>query len=89
MKKLMALIVLVSAIVLAPVAKAETVRTCSSVYGGGEVCGESTTEVVVEHKTVEAGISDLQMWQVIAILGGVGMAATILYKFSYRWYLFD
>lgn len=89
MKKLMVFFVLLSALVIAPVAKADKVRTCSSVYGGGEVCGESTTEVVVEHKTVAAGISDLQMWEVIAILGGMGAIATVLYKLSYRWYIFD
>ncbi|MFH2019244.1 MAG: hypothetical protein ABII80_01330 [bacterium] len=89
MKKLMALMILIGALVMAPVAKADKVRTCSSVYGGGEVCGESTTDVVVEHKVVAAGISDLEMWQVMAILGGVGAVATVFYKLSYRWYLFD
>lgn len=89
MKKLMVSIWLLMALVLVPSAKAETVRTCSSVYGGGEVCGESTTTVVVEHEPVEAGILDSQLLGAFVVLGAMGVVATFLYKFSYRWYIFD
>jgi hypothetical protein len=59
MKKL----IVVTALLIASVApvSAETVRTCSSVYGGGEVCGETTANTTVEHKVVETGASDNQM----------------------------
>ena len=60
MKKLIVLVTLLFA-VAAPVS-AETVRTCSSVYGGGEVCGETTTTVTVEHQVVNAGIMDYELW---------------------------
>ncbi|KKU45625.1 MAG: hypothetical protein UX64_C0026G0001 [Microgenomates group bacterium GW2011_GWC2_46_7] len=82
------LITLVTVLILSstPVS-AETVRTCSSVYGGGEVCGEATTSVTVEHKTVAAGVNDLQLWQVIAGVAGIAFVSTLLYKLSYRWYI--
>lgn len=68
-------------------AYAETVRTCSSVYGGGEVCGESTTNITVEHTIVDAGVGGTSIWQVIAMIGGAAAVATILYKISYKWYV--
>lgn len=86
MKKLIVLVTLLFAVV-AP-ASAETVRTCSSVYGGGEVCGETTATVTVEHKTVNAGILDYELWQIVAGVFGVAVLATVLYKLSYRWYIF-
>lgn len=69
-----------------PVA-AETVKTCSTVYGGGEVCGETTTTVTVEHKTVNAGINDWELWQVVAGVLGIALVASVLYRLSYRWYI--
>ena len=93
MKKLFVVLVLLAAIA-APTfvgkpARAETiVRTCTQQYGGGEVCGETTIE---EHpaREVEAGITDLQLWQVIMLTGGVAAVATVFYKVSYRLYIFD
>lgn len=86
MKKLIVLVTLLFAFALP--ASAETVRTCSSVYGGGEVCGETTTTVTVEHKTVDAGILDYELWQIVAGVFGVAVLTTVLYKLSYRWYIF-
>jgi len=85
MKKLIVLVTLL--FVFAIPASAETVRTCSSVYGGGEVCGETTTTVTVEHQTVNAGIMDYELWQIVASVFGVAVLATALYKLSYRWYI--
>lgn len=87
MKRLIALVTVI--LLSATPVKAETVRTCSSVYGGGEVCGETTTDVTVEHKTVAAGANDIQLWQVMAGVAGIALVSTILYKLSYRWYIFD
>lgn len=86
MKKL---IVVATLIVLAstPV-KAETVRTCSSVYGGGEVCGETTSNVVVEHKVVETGANDNQMLKLVLSIAGAAALATGLYKLTYKSYIF-
>lgn len=66
---------------------AETVRTCSSVYGGGEVCGESTTNVTVEHKVVETAASDSQMIQLLLSIAGAAIVATGLYKLTYKSYI--
>ena len=67
-------------------AHAETVRTCSSVYGGGEVCGETTSNTTVEHKVVETGAGDNQMYKLILSLAGAAIVATGLYKMTYRTY---
>ncbi|EKD80573.1 MAG: hypothetical protein ACD_40C00054G0006 [uncultured bacterium] len=85
MKRLIALVTVL--LISATPVSAETVRTCSSVYGGGEVCGEATTTVTVEHKTVAAGMNDLQLWQVIAGVALLASVSTLLYKLSYRWYI--
>lgn len=66
---------------------AETVRTCSSVYGGGEVCGESTTNVTVEHKVVETAASDSQMIKFLLSIAGAAVVATGLYKLTYKSYI--
>lgn len=66
--------------------RAETVRTCSSVYGGGEVCGETTTNVTVEHKVVETGASDNQILKLILSVAGAAIVATGLYKMTYKIY---
>lgn len=73
--------------VFASSASAETVRTCSSVYGGGEVCGESTTTVTVEHKVVETGADDKQMIKVLLSVAGAALVATGLYKLTYKSYI--
>ncbi len=84
MKKLIVVATLLVASVL-PV-RAETVRTCSSVYGGGEVCGETTT-TVVEHKVVETGASDNQMIKILTSLAGAALVASALYKLTYKSYI--
>lgn len=87
MKKLIAIISLLTLTAL-PV-HAETVRTCSSVYGGGEVCGETSasTTTTVEHKVVATGVADNQMIKLIAGLAGAAFVATALYKLTYKSYL--
>ena len=67
--------------------RAETVRTCSSVYGGGEVCGETTTNVTVEHKVVETAASDSQMIKLLLSIAGAAVVATALYKLTYKSYI--
>jgi hypothetical protein len=68
-------------------AHAETVRTCSSVYGGGEVCGESTTSTTVTHTVVATGASDNQMIKILAGLAISAAIATGLYKLTYKSYI--
>jgi len=68
-------------------AHAETVRTCSSVYGGGEVCGETTTNTTVTHEVVETGASDSQMIKLLLSIAGVAIVATGLYKMTYKSYI--
>lgn len=65
---------------------AETVRTCSSVYGGGEVCGESTTSTVT-HTVVETGAADNQILTILLGIAGAAALATGLYKLTYRSYI--
>ena len=86
MKKL---IVIATLIFLAStrIAHAETVRTCSSVYGGGEVCGESTTAVTTTHTVVETGASDEQMIKMLLGLAGAAIVATGLYNLTYKSYI--
>jgi hypothetical protein len=87
MKKL----IVVTALLLTSVlpASAETVRTCSSVYGGGEVCGENTTTVVTEHNIIETktGANDNQMIKLLLSIAGAAALATGLYKLTYRSYI--
>ncbi len=88
MKRLIALVIML--FVFASTASAETVRTCSSVYGGGEVCGETTTTTTtIEHKTVNTGINDLELWQVLAIMATLASISTLLYKLTYKFYILD
>ncbi len=72
-------------IFVAPVS-AETVRTCSSVYGGGEVCGETTTTTVT-HTVVETGASDNQVIKILASLAGAAILSSVLYKLTYKSYI--
>ena len=87
MKKLMVLVALI--IISATPARAETVRTCSSVYGGGEVCGENTTSETVEHKVivVETGSNDAQMIKFLLSIAVAAVVATALYKLTYKSYI--
>ena len=84
MKKLIVVATLFAASVL-PVS-AETVRTCSSVYGGGEVCGENTTTTTVTHTVVETGANDKQMFTMLVSVAGAALLATGLYKLTYKSY---
>jgi len=71
MKKLIVFALLL--ILSASSVSAETVRTCSTVYGGGEVCGETTTTTVVKHEVKETAVSDYEM--VYFLLSIAGAAA--------------
>lgn len=84
MKKLLVIVTLVFA--FSTPALAETVRTCSSVYGGGEVCGETTTSTVT-HTVVETGANDSQMIKLLLSIAGAAALATGLYKLTYKSYL--
>lgn len=80
MKKLI-MVAILFALNILPV-HAETVRTCSSVYGGGEVCGETTT-----HEVAATGASDDQMLTIMLGLLGSALVATGLYKLTYKSYI--
>lgn len=73
--------------VTATSASAESVRTCSSVYGGGEVCGESTVNQTVEHLAVETGEGDNQMIKTLGSIAMAALVATALYKLTYKSYI--
>ena len=67
---------------------AETVRTCSSVYGGGEVCGETTTTTTtVTHEVVETGANDNEMIKLLGSFALAALVATGLYKLTYKSYI--
>jgi len=85
MKKQIVLVAILLGLSVSTVS-AETVRTCSSVYGGGEVCGETTVNTTVEHKVVETGASDNQMIKLLLSLSGAAIVATGLYKLTYKNY---
>ncbi len=85
MKKLIVVTALLIASTLP--ASAETVRTCSSVYGGGEVCGESTVNQTVEHLAVETGEGDNQMIKTLGSIAMAALVATALYKLTYKSYI--
>jgi len=86
MKRLIALVAVMFIVSSTP-ALAETVRTCTSVYGGGEVCGETTTTVTVEHKVVETGFGDNQVVNLLLGLAGAAAIASVLYKLTYKSYI--
>lgn len=87
MKKQIVIATIIAFATLATPAHAETVRTCSSVYGGGEVCGENTTNTVVTHTVVETGAADNQMIKLLLSIAGVAIVATGLYKLTYKSYI--
>lgn len=88
MKKLIATLLLTSMLVMVPTVKAEETVTCSTTQYGGAVCGVSTdSETIVTHETVDAGIADWSLVQIIAFAGITAVAASLLYKASYRWYI--
>lgn len=63
---------------------AETVRTCQSIYGGGETCGETTT---VKHEVVETGANDNEMFTLLGSFALAALVATGLYKLTYKSYI--
>ena len=86
-KQMVALLIVNSLWFMAGAARAETVRTCSSVYGGGEVCGETTTTTTVTHEVVETSANSNEMF---SLLGGFALAALVatgLYKLTYKSYV--
>lgn len=85
MKKLIVVTALLIASTLP--ASAETVRTCSSNYGTGEVCGESTVNQTVEHLAVETGEGDNQMIKTLGSIAMAALVATALYKLTYKSYI--
>lgn len=88
MKKQMTALALVAALVAAPSTYAQETVECSTNQYGGATCGVSTTtETSVEYTTVQAGVGDWQLSTVVMILGISALAATALYKLSYRWYI--
>jgi len=87
MKKLIATTLMAALLFAAPTVNAESV-TCRTEAYGGAVCGvETSTEVTVEHKTVAAGVADMQLWQIGLALSMTALVAGALYKLSYRWYI--
>lgn len=88
MKKMIATLSLVAALAVVPAAHAEEVTCSTNGQYAGAVCGVNvTTTTTVEHKTVQAGIGDSQFARILAIAGVSALAATLLYKASYRWYI--
>lgn len=85
MKKL----IVVTALLLNSVlpASAETVRTCSNIYGSGEVCGETTTTTVVKHEVKETAVSSNEMINLLLSIAGAAALATGLYKLTYKSYI--
>lgn len=85
MKKLIVLATLL--VISATPVRAETVRTCSTVYGGGEVCGETTTK---EEKAVivDTAIGDNQVINILLGIAGAAVLTTALYKLTYKSYIF-
>lgn len=85
MKKLIVLATLL--IAFSTPARAETFRTCSSNYGTGEVCGESTVDQTVEHLAMETGEGDNQMIKTLGSIALAALVATGLYKLTYKSYI--
>ena len=69
--------------------RAETLRTCSSVNSGPEVCGETTVNPpVVVHKVVETAASYNQMITLLLSVALVALVTSGLYKLTYKSYIF-
>lgn len=66
---------------------AETVRTCSSIYGGGEVCGETTITSTPTHVVTATSVSSNDMVKLMLSLALAAGFATGLYKLTYRSYI--
>lgn len=87
-KQMVALLIVNSLWFMAGTARAETVRTCSSIYGGGEFCGETTTTTTtVKHEVVETGANDNEMFTLLGSFALAALVATGLYKLTYKSYI--
>lgn len=86
MKKLALIFTVITLIFATSAVASETITTCTSQYGGGQICGSSTTTETITHTTVNAGIADMELWQIIAISGIASVVAYILYRATYRVY---
>lgn len=87
MKKILATLLLLMQVSAVSVS-AETVRTCQVVYGGGETCGETTTTETVTHEVVETGAGDIELLYFVGSFAFAALAATGLYKLTYKAYIF-
>jgi hypothetical protein len=90
MKKIIATLLLIAALAVSTPAYASETVTCSTNgQYGGSTCGISTSteETKVVH-TIGAGIGDWTLAQIIAFTGISAVVATILYKKTYRLYIF-
>ena len=81
MKKLILMLAILVLVVARPVKASQYGDTTE-----GEVLGTST-EVV--HEPVNAGIEDWELWQVILATGLLAVGASLLYKATYKLYIFD
>lgn len=87
-KQITALAIVAAMFVAAPKVLATETVECKSQSYGGSTCGVSTsTTTTVEYETVGAGIGDMQVSTAIMILGISAVAATALYKLTYRSYI--
>lgn len=57
-------------------------------YGDTTETPDDPTDEHPAHE-VDAGFADMEVWQMIALMGGLAMLATVTYKASYRLYIFD
>ncbi len=81
MKKIILIATIMFALVVTPVKAGQYGDTTE-----GEVLGASTEQV---HEPVEAGIMDMELWQAILATGLVAVGASVLYKVTYKLYIFD
>lgn len=84
-KQITALALAAALFVAAPKVLATETVECKSQSYGGSTCGVSTSTVTTID--YEAGIGDMQISTVIMILGISAVAATALYKLTYRSYI--
>ncbi len=63
---------------------------CESVYGGGEVCGETTDEEEIpEVEVVEAGLEDFNFMLMALLAGTAGAVFYSLSRFTRHVYILD
>ncbi len=81
MKKLILMLTILMLVATSPVKAGQYGDTTES-----EVLGTSTEKV---HEPVEAGVEDWELWQVILATGLLAVGASVLYKATYKLYIFD